>query len=90
MTNAFIPNDDAIAHAQRTILAALQQGPVSTIECRESLGIQAPAPRILELRRRGFNIATQRRRVIDEHGRGHTVAVYCLVDETESEGGDHD
>lgn len=78
MANDFKPSDAAISHCQRLILQALQHGPLSTIAAREQLGIQGVASRVLELRRRGWNIETRRRRVTDEHGRKHAVAVYVL------------
>lgn len=78
MSNNFKPSDAAISHCQRLLLQALQQGPLSTIAAREQFGIQGVAPRILELRRCGWNIETRRRRVTDKHGRKHAVAVYVL------------
>lgn len=69
---------------QSLILTALHHEPVTTIYCREVLGVQSPAPRVLELRRAGWEIATNRRRVWDEHGRQHIVAEYVLLNQNES------
>lgn len=89
--NLFTPSNNTKKKHQKLILNALHLGPVTTLYAREKLGIQGVAPRILELRRAGWLIATRRRRVFDEHGRVHSVAEYAL--ETiggESEGDNHD
>lgn len=90
MANNFKPSDAAISHCQRTILNALRQGPVDTVYAREVLGQQGVAVRVLELRRRGYQIETRRRRVVDSRGRERTIALYVLHPSLESEGGDHD
>lgn len=62
--------------AQRDrLLARLQVGPISTIEARSELGILMPAPRILELRAAGCEIATERETVNGHRG----VARYVLL-----------
>jgi hypothetical protein len=78
VSELFEVSPETRAHHQKLILSALRCGPVTTIYCREALGVQSPAPRVLELRKAGWQIATNRRRVFDEHGRQHTVAEYVL------------
>lgn len=77
MTPAFISHD-ARAVQRRALLAALQQGPLSTVQAREALGISHPAGRVLELRRAGHDIATVRGVAFDAQGRPHHTAVYVL------------
>jgi len=43
---------------QQTILAALRQAPVSTLQARNELFIMAPAARVMELKEQGHNIVT--------------------------------
>lgn len=76
--NKFTPSKKTKARHQEVILEALRLAPVTTLYAREHLGIQGVAPRILELRRAGWPIATYRHRTCDEHGRQHTVAMYVL------------
>lgn len=73
------------AHQRAVVLAALRVGPVSTLDARESLGVLGIAPRILELRRAGFDIRTERVRQVDSFGAMHTVARYVLEGQTCSE-----
>lgn len=60
------------------ILAALRSGSKSTIQLREELGICSPAPRILELRARGYDITTAYRDEVDSAGVKHRIGVYTL------------
>lgn len=66
------------AHQRAVVLAALQVAPVSTLDAREKLHVLGIAPRILELRRAGFLIRTDRVRQADSFGAMHTVARYVL------------
>lgn len=69
------------ASAQRArLLAALRQGPVSTIKARHELDILAPAPRVHELRHReGIKIITHWRKESTPEGFVHRVAEYVLM-----------
>jgi len=52
---------------------------LTTIQAREELGVMSPAPRILELRRMGYDIITYRRYKRDITGRNHYQAEYVLM-----------
>jgi hypothetical protein len=54
-------------------------GKLTTTQAREELGVMSPAPRILELRRMGYNIITHRRYKPDITGRNHYQAEYVLM-----------
>ena len=45
------PNDTTLENQRAIILAALRDGPKTTVELRHQFGIMSPAPRIFELRR---------------------------------------
>lgn len=60
------------------LLEALKTGPVSTIQARQTLGLSSPASRVLDLRRAGFAIQTQKAQQTDAFGFRHTTAVYVL------------
>jgi hypothetical protein len=51
-------NDTSASNARAIIIQALRAGPKTTIELREDWGVMAPAPRILELKLRGYVIAS--------------------------------
>ena len=71
------------AAAQRaTALDLLRVSPKTTIQLRREGDILAPAARILELRRRGFDILTQRVQQATDCGKLHCVALYVLLRET--------
>lgn len=76
MTSPVSPSVTATQRA--AILEALRHGPLNTIAARERLGIASPAVRVLELRRLGYYIRTQRKTVADAEGRLHRVANYSL------------
>lgn len=66
--------------AQRTrILEALREFPVTTFEAMRHLDCFDPRPRVLELRRKGLNIITNRIRIETESGDVHTVGQYALL-----------
>lgn len=66
---------------QRAILLhhLLLWGWITTLEAREKYGIMAPASRVLELRRMGYQIDTVRFRAPDANGQMHSQAKYVLV-----------
>ena len=66
--------------AQRSrLLAALRNGPVSTIKARHELDIMMPAARIHELRHKdGMEIITQWCKELNPEGGEHRVAYYVL------------
>lgn len=68
--------------SQRALIKALlRQRPHSTLEFRAK-GICAPAPRIKELKNRGFEIVTSFRSEVDHVGIKHNgIAVYTLLSE---------
>ncbi|MGX2966965.1 helix-turn-helix domain-containing protein [Ursidibacter sp. B-7004-1] len=63
------------------ILSALRGGSKSTIQFREEFGICSPAPRVQELRKRGYEIATTFRDELDSAGVKHRIGVYTLINE---------
>ncbi|MFU2048122.1 helix-turn-helix domain-containing protein [Avibacterium gallinarum] len=70
---------DTSRHTQRmAMLARLRQGSCSTLEFR-AMGICSPAPRIMELRAKGYDISTSKQDEIDHAGVKHKgIAVYTL------------
>jgi hypothetical protein len=79
-TKSILDSKDTSAHTQRLqILSHIRRRPLNTLELRE-LGHMAPAPRIKELRDKGFIIVTSFESVTDELGKLHRrVAMYKLV-----------
>lgn len=73
--------NDAAAQRLRA-LDLLRSGPKSTIQLRRDGDILAPAARILELKRRGFDILTQWVQQATDCGTLHRVALYVLLRET--------
>ncbi len=73
--------NDAAAQRLRA-LDLLRSGPKSTIQLRRDGDILAPAARILELKRRGFDILTQWVQQATDCGAVHRVALYVLLRET--------
>lgn len=72
---------DTSAPAQRArMLERLQvAGRVDTFEAREQLNIVHPGGRVLELRKMGYPIMTERQTITDSNGFKHSgVAVYYL------------
>lgn len=68
--------------AQRArVLAALREGPITTMELRNQHDVYSPPPRIFELRHRfGFQIQTEWRWDVDPEGRRHKVGRYTLIE----------
>ena len=73
-------NFEATAAQRVRLLGLLRSRKVSTIDARK-LGIMSPAARILELRRRGYVIETNKCKVSTTKGAVTCVALYCLVGE---------
>lgn len=82
--NDFTPSISTKAKQQAAILAALMNGPLSTVTAREMLGILHPAGRVMELKRLGYDIQTRKVTLHDSEGRAHSCAEYALG------GGDND
>lgn len=72
---------DLSTAAQRArILTHLQNHRVlTTLEARHLLNVMHPAARVMELRKHGYNIITNRRKDADSEGRLHRVAEYVLM-----------
>ena len=71
------------AAAQRLwAIDLLRAGPKSTLQLRRDGDILAPAARILELKRRGFDILTHWVQEATDCGKLHRVALYVLTRET--------
>ncbi len=71
------------AAAQRLrAIDMLRTGPKSTIQLRRDGDILMPAARILELKRKGFDILTHWVQEATDCGELHRVALYVLMRET--------
>lgn len=64
---------------RRRLLAALEAGPVSTLEARERLNVMHPGGRVMELRALGYRIVTAWSLEPDAWGRPHRVGRYVLM-----------
>lgn len=71
---------DAAAQRRR-VLAALRDGPKSTIVLRRDWDILCPAARVLELRKEGCDIYTMWAHQETDCGALHRVALYVLIRE---------
>ncbi|MBA3599420.1 MAG: helix-turn-helix domain-containing protein [Methylibium sp.] len=80
-SSAGIGNNSATAQRRRA-LDLLRAGPKSTIQLRRDGDILAPAARIIELRRHGFDILTHWVQQATDCGKLHRVALYVLMRET--------
>ena len=70
---------DNSRHAQRAlILEWLRHDSLTTQQARLELFIMSPAPRIFELRRMGYKIATEKTVYEDSQGK-HRIAKYVLL-----------
>ena len=74
-------NSESASAQRRRVLDALRSGPKSTIQLRRDWDILSPAARVLELKRRGSDIFTQRVHHATECGKLHCVALYVLLRE---------
>ncbi|MDP1683123.1 MAG: helix-turn-helix domain-containing protein [Burkholderiales bacterium] len=87
------PNNTSASNARAIILEALRTGPQTTVALRHEHGVMSPAPRVLELRERGYQIDTVRVHAATPDGVNHrSVALYVMKpkghDNAES-GADH-
>jgi hypothetical protein len=73
--------NSAAAQRLRTI-DLLRTGPKSTIQLRRDGDILSPAARVLELKKRGFEIVTHWVHQATDCGALHRVALYVLMRET--------
>jgi hypothetical protein len=79
-------NDTIASNARAIIIQALRTSPKTTIELREQWGVMAPAPRILELKLRGYVIASVPVSAYTADGVLHRgVARYVLLSEPKPE-----
>jgi hypothetical protein len=69
---------------QRLINHLEQYNAITTIEARELYDIMSPAPRIMELKERGFNIVTIRINQHTDKGNHKGVARYVLFSNGDS------
>lgn len=74
--------DNSAAAQRRKALDLLRTGPKSTLQLRRDADILSPAARILELKRRGFEIVTHWAHEATDCGKLHRVARYVLMRET--------
>lgn len=74
-------SNDAAAQRKRA-LELLRTGPKSTLQLRRDADILAPAARVLELKRKGFDILTQWVHQPTDCGKLHRVALYVLMRES--------
>jgi hypothetical protein len=77
----FTANNSAAAQRLRA-LDLLRTGPKSTIQLRRDGDILSPAARVLELKKRGFEIVTHWVHQATDCGAVHRVALYVLTRET--------
>ncbi len=61
-----------------------EEGPLTTIFARETLGIMHPGGRVQELRKQGYNILTYECVESDASKTQHRVAKYVLMNKRES------
>jgi Helix-turn-helix domain len=74
--------DTSASNARAIIIQALRTGPQTTIDLRERWGVMAPAPRVLELKVRGYVIASVPVSAFTADGVQHRgVARYVLLSE---------
>jgi hypothetical protein len=67
---------------RKKIVSLLREKPTHTIKFREKHGLISPAPRIKELRDKGYDIETLKIRAQSIDGRWHNnIALYTLISE---------
>jgi len=79
--NIFSDVGDLTTEAQRARILdyLLNHRALTTLEARHHLNVMHPAARVMELRKRGYNIITNRREDADSQGRLHRVGEYVLL-----------
>ena len=80
-TRRKLGNTSAAAQRAR-VLDAMRSGPKSTIQLRRDWDVLSPAARVLELRRRDFDILTHWVHEATDCGTLHRVAQYVLLRES--------
>ncbi len=76
------PSDNSSALQRQKLLAALRKSPMSTLEIRRELDILGVAPRIFELKARGYKIITHWVHEATDSGNIHKIALYVLLGES--------
>ena len=67
---------------RKKIVSLLRIKPTHTIQFRENHSLISPAPRIIELRNKGYEIETLKIRAQAMNGRWHNnIALYTLISE---------
>lgn len=75
----------ASTQRQQLLAHMREHGSITTYEARELLSIASPAPRIMELRSRGFDIYTSKESLPDSNGTIHRESArYILIREADS------
>ena len=75
-------NDNSTSTQRARLIQALRTGPKTTIELRRAWGIMQPAPRVFELKARGYIIFTTPVSAHTDDGAMHRgVARYVLLHE---------
>jgi hypothetical protein len=70
---------------RKKIVSLLRKNPTHTIKFREKHGLISPAPRIKELRDKGYSIETQKIKAQSIDGRWHNnIALYVLISEPQA------
>ena len=78
-------NDNSASSQRARVIQALRTGPKTTIELRRDSGIMQPAPRVFELKARGYIIVTTPVSATTDDGVLHRgVARYVLLNESRS------
>lgn len=73
-------NTSIRAQRERLLSALIELGSVNTLFARDRLNVMHPGGRVMELRRMGHGIITQRITIHDRDGRRHiNVARYILI-----------
>jgi hypothetical protein len=75
-------SDNSTNAQQQRLLSALKESPKSTIELRRDYDILAPAVRIFELKKKSYQIITNRVQQATDCGKLHLVAYYTLLNES--------
>lgn len=70
--------DNSAESQRQRLLSHLYQDPLTTLQAREQLDIMAPAARVMELRKRGYDIETVWVWDLSPCGKPHRVARYIL------------
>ena len=74
-----IEHSNGIDAQLHRVIAALREGPKSTIQLRRDFDVMMPAALVFQLRGAGYKITTQRTREATDCGKLHSVAQYVLT-----------